>query len=259
MEYPGIIFCGARNNPRGLFGVTDHEVGHNWFPMLVNSDERRYMWQDEGFNTFINLYSKSAWYGEDVDISRAVQQTMELCSSSNCQPIVTAPDRTWPRWVGRLMYRKTGYGLWLLREYILGTDRFDDAWQGYMDAWYMKHPQPSDFFRAMEDGAGADLNWFWRGWFIEPHALDQAIAGVKMVDDGAIVVLDNLGDMVMPVRMRVEYKDGSSEVVDLPVEIWAQTSRWRAGIDTDGRRIKSVTLDPDEVLPDTDRANNQWR
>lgn len=259
MEYPGIIFCGARNNPRGLFGVTDHEVGHNWFPMLVNSDERRYMWQDEGFNTFINLYSKSAWYGEDVDISRAMQQTMELCSSPNCQPIVTAPDRTWPRWVGRLMYRKTGYGLWLLREYILGTDRFDDAWQGYMDAWYMKHPQPSDFFRAMEDGAGADLNWFWRGWFIEPHALDQAIAGVKMVDDGAIVVLDNLGDMVMPVRMRVEYKDGSSEIVDLPVEIWTQTSRWRAGIDTTGRKIKSVTLDPDKVLPDTDRANNQWR
>ncbi len=259
MEYPGIIFCGARNNPRGLFGVTDHEVGHNWFPMLINSDERRYMWQDEGFNTFINLYSKAAWYEEDVDIGRAVQQTMELCSSPNCQPIMTKPDRAWPRWVGRLMYRKTGYGLWLLREYILGTERFDDAWHGYMDAWYMKHPQPSDFFRAMEDGAGADLNWFWRGWFLEPSSLDQSIAGVKSVGDGAIVVLDNLGDLVMPVRMLVEYADGSSEVVDLPVEIWHQTSRWRAGVDTGGRKIRAVTLDPDEILPDTDRANNRWR
>jgi hypothetical protein len=258
MEYPGIIFCGARTNPRGLFGVTDHEVGHNWFPMVVNSDERRYMWQDEGFNTFINLYSKADWYEEDVDIRRAAQQTMELCSAENCQPIMTQPDRTWPRWVGRLMYRKTGYGLWLLREYILGQERFDDAFQGYMQGWYMKHPQPDDFFRAMEDGAGADLNWFWRGWFLEPYALDQAIAGVKNTSDGAIVVLDNLGDMVMPVRMLVEYKDGSSEIVDLPVEIWHQTSRWRAGLKTGGRSVKSVTIDPEGILPDTDRANNSW-
>ncbi|MFG0244902.1 MAG: M1 family metallopeptidase [Phycisphaerales bacterium JB052] len=259
MEYPGIIFCGARTNSRGLFGVTDHEVGHNWFPMVINSDERRYMWQDEGFNTFINLYSKAAWYETDVDFARAQQQTMQLCSSPNCQPIMTAPDRTWPSWVGRLMYRKTGYGLWLLREYILGQDRFDDAWHGYMNAWYMKHPQPSDFFRAMEDGSGMDLNWFWRGWFLEPSELDQAVAGVITTETGAIVVLDNLGDMVMPVRMLVEYKDGSSEVIDLPVEIWHQTSRWRAGIKTQGRTVRSVTLDPDGVLPDTDRSNNQWR
>lgn len=259
MEYPGIVFCGARTSPRGLFGVTDHEVGHNWFPMVINSDERRYMWQDEGFNTFINMYSKADWYDEDVDIRRAAQQTMELCNATNCQPIMTQPDRTWPRWVGSLMYRKTGYGLWLMREYILGNERFDDAFQGYMQGWYMKHPQPDDFFRAMEDGAGADLNWFWRGWFLEPYALDQAIAGVRNTDDGAIVVLDNLGDMVMPVRMLVEYKDGSSEVVDLPVEIWHQTTRWRAGLKTGGRTVKSVTLDPEGILPDTDRANNSWR
>jgi hypothetical protein len=259
MEYPGIIFCGARTNPRGLFGVTDHEVGHNWFPMVVNSDERRYMWQDEGFNTFINFYSKSAWYGEDVDLERAMQQTLELCSSVNCQPIMTKPDRAWPRWVGGLMYRKTGYGLYLLREYILGTERFDDAFQGYMQGWYFKHPQPSDFFRAMEDGAGADLNWFWRGWFLEPDALDQAVIAVKDTPDGPIVVLDNLGDMVMPVRMLVEYRDGSSEVIDLPVEIWHQTSRWQAGLQTKGKRVKSITLDPDEVLPDMNRANNRWR
>ncbi|MCA9275815.1 MAG: M1 family metallopeptidase [Phycisphaerales bacterium] len=259
MEYPGIVFCGARTNPRGLFGVTDHEVGHNWFPMVINSDERRYMWQDEGFNTFINMYSKADWYDENVDIRRAAQQTMELCSAPNCQPIMTQPDRAWPRWVGSLMYRKTGYGLWLMREYILGNERFDDAFQGYMQGWYMKHPQPDDFFRAMEDGAGADLNWFWRGWFLEPYALDQAIAGVKNTSDGAIVVLDNLGDMVMPVRMLVEYKDGSSEIVDLPVEIWHQTSRWRAGLKTHGRTVKSVTLDPEGILPDLDRANNSWR
>ncbi len=262
MEYPGIIFCGGRTSPDGMFGVTDHEVGHTWFPMVINTDERRYMWQDEGFNTFINFYSRAKWKGEEVDISRAMVQAIELCRESNTQPIVTAPDRAWPRWVGRLMYRKTGYGLYLLREYILGPDRFDDAFAGYMRHWSFKHPQPADFFRAMEDGSGMDLNWFWRGWFLEPYALDQAIAGVRVVNDqgvsGAIVVLDNLGEMVMPVRMKIKYKDGSSEIVDLPVEIWHQTTRWRAGIETDGRSIRSIELDPDRLLPDMDRSNNLW-
>ena len=258
MEYPGIIFCGGRTSPRGMFGVTDHEIGHNWFPMVINTDERRYMWQDEGFNTFINMYSKADHYENDVNISRAMQQTVELCSEPNCQPIMTAPDRTWPRWVGKLMYRKTGYGMYLLREFILGPERFDDAFGWYMSKWLFKHPQPADFFRAMEDGSGMDLNWFWRGWFMEPYTLDQAIAGVRFVDDGAVVVLDNLGDMVMPIRMRVEYADGESELVNLPVEIWHQTSRWRAGLDTGGRKIKSIELDPESILPDTDRSNNKW-
>jgi len=259
MEYPGIIFCGSRTNHDGMFGVTDHEIGHNWFPMVVNTDERRYMWQDEGFNTFINLYSKAAWNGVEVNVSRASDQTMQMSVAEQRQPIITAPDQTWPRWVGRLMYRKTGYGLYLLREYILGPERFDVAFEGYANQWMFKHPQPADFFRAMEDGAGADLNWFWRSWFMEPHALDQSIAGVQQLDGSAIVVLDNLGEMVMPVRMKVVYKDDSSELIDLPVQVWHQTNRWRAGIDTNGRRIRSIQLDPDEILPDMDRSNNQWK
>ncbi len=258
MEYPGIVFCGGRRGQRGLLGVTDHEIGHNWFPMVINSDERRYMWQDEGFNTFINMYSRADWNEEEVDITRAARQTMGTSRADNPQPIMTEPDRTWPSWIGGLMYRKTGYGLWLLREYILGPERFDQAWHGYMDAWYFKSPQPSDFFRAMENGAGMDLSWFWRGWFLEPATLDQAIAGVKLTGGGAIVVIDNLGDMVMPVRMDVKYKDGSGETIDLPVEVWTQTSRWRAGVDTGGKTIESVTLDPGEILPDTDRGNNTW-
>jgi len=258
MEYPGIVFCGARTSSRGLFGVTDHEIGHNWFPMVVNSDERRYMWQDEGFNTFINMYSRANFYDKEVNIKRAVMQTMAMSDVPNNQPIMTSPDRMWPRWVGGLNYRKTGYGLYLLREFILGPDRFDQAFHGYTSHWAFKSPQPADFFRAMENGAGMDLNWFWRGWFLEPATLDQRIAGVKHVEDGAIVVLDNLGDMVMPVRMEIDYDDGSSEIVDLPVEIWAQTSRWRAGIKTHGRMISKITLDPDKILPDTDRDNNTW-
>jgi hypothetical protein len=259
MEYPGIVFCGSRNNPEGLFGVTDHEIGHNWFPMIVNSDERRYMWQDEGFNTFINIYSKAAWYGKRPDIKRHMEQTTEICSSIHQQPIVTAPDRAWPRWLGRLMYRKTGYGLYLLREFILGRERFDDAFAQYIEWWVFKHPQPSDFFRTIEDAAGTDLSWFWRGWFLEPTSLDIAVVKVAQDEGGtAIVVLDSLGDMVMPVPMQIIYTDGTAESRTLPVEIWHTSTRWNAGIQTGGRKIDSVTIDPDEMLPDTNRKNNRW-
>ena len=260
MEYPGIIFCGARTNPEGLFGVTDHEVGHTWFPMIVNSDERRYMWQDEGFNTFINIYSKADWYGEAPDISRHMSQTVEVCSAHEPQPIVTAPDRTWPRWVGRLMYRKTGYGLYLLREFILGEARFDRAFAQYIGWWKFKHPQPEDFFRSMEDAGGVDLAWFWRGWFLEPAALDLGIAGVKQSgSESAIIVVDSVGDMVMPVPLTIRYLDGSEESTVLPVEVFHTTSRWNAGWATKGRVIKSVVIDEDELLPDVDRSNNRWR
>ncbi|MBO6514242.1 MAG: M1 family metallopeptidase [Phycisphaerales bacterium] len=262
MEYPGIMFCGSRTNPEGLFGVTDHEVGHNWFPMLVNSDERRYMWQDEGFNTFINIYSKAAWYGQSPDIKRHMDQTIEVCSAHNPQPIVTAPDRAWPRWVGRLMYRKTGYGLYILREFVLGKERFDDAFSQYIQWWAYKHPQPSDFFRTMEDSSGLDLDWFWRGWFLEPTSLDLAIAGVNKIDDSEqetyIVTIDSLGEMVMPVHMRIIYRDGTSEERTLPVEIWHVTTRWNAGIKTGGKEIDSITIDPHKLLPDVDRTNNRW-
>jgi len=267
MEYPGIIFCGARTNPKGLFGVTDHEIGHNWFPMLVNSDERRYMWQDEGFNTFINIYSKAAWYDEEPNIKRHAQQTSELCSARNPQPIITAPDRAWPRWVGKLMYRKTGYGLYLLREFILGRERFDPAFAQYIEWWAFKHPQPSDFFRTIDDASGADLSWFWRGWFAEPMTLDLGVVAVEPVRedkkanyyDTVVVVLESRGDMVMPVHLEIVYDDGEIEERTLPVEVWHVTTRWNVGISTGGRRIESVTIDPEEILPDVDRSNNTWK
>jgi len=267
MEYPGIIFCGSRTNPKGLFGVTDHEIGHNWFPMLVNSDERRYMWQDEGFNTFINIYSKAAWYEEEPNIKRHARQTSELCSASNPQAIITAPDRTWPRWVGKLMYRKTGYGLYLLREFILGRERFDPAFAQYIEWWAFKHPQPSDFFRTIDDASGSDLSWFWRGWFAEPMALDLGIVAVEPVKesgdanyyDTVVIVLESKGDMVMPVHLEIVYDDGQTEERTLPVEVWHVTTRWNVGVTTGGRRIESVTIDPGEILPDVDRSNNQWK
>lgn len=258
MEYPMIVFCGGRMNGDAMAGVTDHEVGHNWFPMVVNTDERRAMWFDEGFNSFGGIYSMAALHQREPDVSRHVGQTLDVMKAENPQPVMTEPDRHWHRWVGSLNYRKTALGLYLLREKVLGPDRFDAAFRAYMDRWAFKHPQPADFFRTMEDAAGADLAWFWRGWFLEAADLDQAVSAVFEDGERSVVVLDNRGRMVMPVFMRLTYADGSAEDVSLPVEIWSTTDRWRASIPTGGRRVVRVELDPDGVYPDTDRGNNRW-
>ena len=259
MEYPGIVFCGSRNNAKGLFGVTDHEVGHTWFPMIVNTDERRHVWMDEGFNSFINMYSKAAWYETDIDSSRYKRQTIQANTEENPMAIATAPDQVWGRWLGRLGYRKPAYGLYLLREVILGPERFDAAFRGYVHRWAFKSPQPTDFFRSMEDAAGADLAWFWRGWFLETASLDQSIDDVQVADDGqASATLTNHGRLVLPVHMRVTYSDDSVDNRILPVEAWHSTNRWRAWWNTDGRTIKRVELDPEGLLPDENTGNNIW-
>lgn len=257
MEYPMIVFCGSRTNDDGMFGVTDHEVGHTWFPMLVNSDERRHMWQDEGFNSFVNMYSKADWFARDVDIGRAIQQELQLAAARHPQRVDLAPDRQWTRWIGSLNYRKTALALYLLREVVLGPERFDAAFREYVRRWAFKHPQPADFYRTIEDAAGADLAWFWRGWFLTDATLDQGVAvAERRGDDGVVIDLRNEGEMVMPALLRVTFADGSTRDERLPVEIWSSTNLWRAWVGRGGR-VTRVQLDPDGLYPDTDRSDNE--
>lgn len=262
MEYPGIVFCGGRQSDRGLYGVTDHEFGHNWFPMLVNTDERRYAWMDEGFNSFVNIYTTQDFWGERRESGRGTaSDVLENQSQPNQQPMMTYPDNIWRGRLGYLAYGKPAAALWQLREFVLGHERFDRAFREYIERWAFKHPQPSDFFRTMEDVAGMDLAWFWRGWFYSTATLDQAVTGVEHADDGSWVYVDleSRDAMVMPVRMEVEYGDGTTELRDLPVEIWTTTNAWTAGWDPEGRRVVRVTVDPGAILPDMERSNNEWR
>ncbi len=262
MEYPMIVFCAERHDERGLYGVTDHEFGHTWFPMLVNTDERRYAWMDEGFNSFMNVYTVRDRYGDGARDRRSdVDAFTAQMARGQQQPITpTYADHVWRGRLGFLMYGKPAAALVLLREEVLGEERFDAAFRAYIDRWAFKHPQPADFFRTMEDVAGTDLAWFWRGWFLSTATLDQAVTGVEHTDDGSWVrvYLASRRDMVMPVRMRVYYDDGTSDERRLPVEIWATTTLWTDGWNPAGRRVVEVVVDPDNVLPDVDRSNNRW-
>jgi aminopeptidase N len=153
-------------------------------------------------------------------------------------------------------------GLTLLREQILGPDRFDFAFKIYIQRWAFKHPTPDDFFRTMENAAGENLQWFWRGWFLNNWRLDVAVREVKYVDNdaskGALITIDNLEKLAMPVILEIKTKSGKTNRVKLPFEIWERNNTWTFKYPST-EEIESVTYDPDKVLPDYNPDNNVWK
>jgi hypothetical protein len=263
MEYPGIIFCGYRDQTRALWGVTDHEFGHNWFPMIVGSNERKFPWMDEGFNTFINFYSTDAFNkGEFKNGKFDMHQLAPRIFRENADPIMSIPDVVQPQNLGWEAYNKPGFGLRMLRENILGPDRFDYAFKQYIARWAFKHPTPHDFFKSMEDGTGEDLGWFWRAWFYELWKLDQSVKDVAYIEQdpskGAIITIENLDKMAMPAVVEVELVGGAKERFTFPVEIWQRGGTWTFKTSTN-LPIKSVSIDPDHSFPDINSKNNIWR
>jgi hypothetical protein len=262
MEYPGIVFCGWQAKGADLWGVTDHEFGHNWFPMIVGSNERLFAWMDEGFNTFINsLASVDFNDGEYKSEPADLHKSAEVLTRPDLETIMSSPDNMKEANIGVLAYYKPSSGLVILREQILGTERFDLAFRTYVERWAFKHPTPDDFFRTMENVAGEDLSWFWRGWFQYNWRFDQGINGIKYVKNdpkqGVIITVENFEKMPMPIIVDIKTKSGTVERVKLPVEIWQKNTDW-AFKHNSTEEIQSITLDPDHVFPDSNESNNVW-
>ena len=262
MEYPGIVFCSYTSNGSGLWGVTDHEFGHTWFPMIVGSNERLFAWMDEGFNQFINSLSGDDFNnGEYKDPVMNMNEAAESLTGPHLEPVYTTPDVMQEDNIGYLCYFKPMSALVILREQILGKERFDNAFRTYIERWAFKHPQPDDFFRTMENVGGEDLNWFWRSWILNNWRLDQGIAKVKYYKNdaakGVFITIDNLDKMPMPVTLDIKTKSGKTSRLVLPVEIWMRNSSWTFKSDVN-EEIESITLDPEHKLPDYNTANNSW-
>ncbi|MEI6947916.1 M1 family metallopeptidase [Paraflavisolibacter sp. H34] len=261
MEYPGIVFCSFSDSGSGLWGVTDHELGHTWFPMIVGSNERRYAWMDEGFNTFINSLSTKAYNGgEFATFSFFPAEDMtSVVYSPKMDPLMTAPDVIQQQNLGIVAYDKPSNMLTALREVVLGPQRFDAAFREYISRWAFRHPTPWDFFHTMENVAGEDLSWFWRAWVFSNWKLDQGVKGVQYQENkpgnGAAITIENLEQMVMPVSVLVKEAGGKEYRVHLPVEIWQRGPEWTFTVPTT-KRITEVVLDPDKKLPDVNRKNN---
>ncbi|MDB5132962.1 MAG: hypothetical protein JWR02_2711 [Mucilaginibacter sp.] len=269
MEYPGIVFDGINDKGGELYWVTAHEIGHNWFPMIVGSNERRFGWMDEGFNTFIDIYAADAFnhgeYAPKRDGEYApgkgnpADEIVPIINDPNAPVIMTAADAIPEKYRHPIVYFKPAFGLVLLREQILGKNRFDYVFKNYIHLWAFKHPQPDDFFRSMDSGAGEDLSWFWKGWFYNNFKLDLALTDAQYVNNdpkkGIQVTVANKEQMAMPFTVEVVLKNGSKHRMYLPVETWLQNRTVTFTIRTTAE-AESVTVDPDAALPDMNRKNN---
>jgi hypothetical protein len=291
MEYPMVAFCGRRPQPdgsysdaveRGLIGVTIHEVGHNWFPMIVNSDERKWTWMDEGLNSFLQYYGQldyaqtycgAQWTQNEECVFQGTRgpppEIVGYMQDPDQVPLMTESDLIHKDF-GNNGYAKPATGLVMLRESILEEGPFDEAFSGYAKKWMFKTPKPADFFRSMEDGAGEHLAWFWRGWFYTTHANDQALESVSSqlaqdligsTEQGQYyhrVLVRNEGGLVMPLELEVTYQDGSTERIDLPVDVWRNNELTFTKGFFSSEALSKVVLDPDEAYADIDRSNNTW-
>jgi len=266
MEYPGMIFNDYKETRAPLWFVIAHEIGHNWYPMIVGSNERKYMWQDEGFNSYINYYANEIFNkGEYANDPALFTKKHFAWLDQNTLPDLRDPLMT----VSEAMdyaqhyqyYSKTAYGLKLLRDVVVGKDRFDYAFRKYTEAWAFKHPTPYDFFHCMNNAAGEDLNWFWKEWFFTVWTLDQAVTDVKYANNdpsgGVYITIENKGKMILPVILKIVQANGQSGTIQLPVEIWQRGALWTVKYNSTGK-IDKVILDPDNALPDVDRKNNVW-
>jgi hypothetical protein len=171
------------------------------------------------------------------------------------------PDALKEANIGTALYSKPGYALDLLRNDIIGAERFDYAFRAYIDRWAFKHPAPWDFFRTIENVTGEDLGWFWKGMFIENYKLDQAITAVSYVNDdatkGGLVTVANLDRMAMPIYLQYVTVSGKTGMVKVPVEVWQNGTTWIVKLNTT-EKLKSVTIDPNHVFPDINPDNNSW-
>jgi hypothetical protein len=268
MEYPGLAFDDIGLKSKDLFWITAHEIGHTWFPMIVGSNERRWAFMDEGFNTFIGIFESDDFshgiYGPKRDSEYSERgeppDTILKVLDDPAAPIILNRADAFPDpLLHPVEYFKTAYGLVLLRDQVLGPERFDRAFRKYIRDWAYKHPDPSDFFREIESEGGEDLSYFWRGWYMHNWTLDLAVDSAKYVNDdpkqGLTVTVSNRRPLVLPATLQVTYADGSKDRIRIPAEAWLSKSTATC-VFREAKPAASVTIDPDHVLPDDDRTNN---
>ena len=299
MEYPQMAFNPGRPDlPDGSYSdrmkylmikVTIHEVGHNFFPMIVNSDERQWTWMDEGLNSYVEMLAELD-YDPNFPLRRGLPKNIVPYMDGNqskIAPIMSKGDNVYS--FGNNAYGKPATALWILRETIMGPELFDHAFRTYSQRWMFKHPTPADFFRTMEDASAMDLDWFWRGWFYSTDVTDIGIKGVKKfikqdadkevnfiedTSEGLTFSSENVkkadsnffyeitfnkpGGLVMPIIAEYTYKDGTKERKVYPAQIWRYNDKEITKVIKSDKEIMSITIDPDLETADVDTSNNSF-
>ncbi|QXP73654.1 M1 family metallopeptidase [Tenacibaculum sp. AHE15PA] len=295
MEYPQICFNPGRPDLADggysdrvkyrMVKVTIHEVGHNFFPMIVNSDERQWTWMDEGLNSYMEMLAELD-YDKDFPITRGYPKNIVKYMSGDqarIAPIMSKGDNVYS--FGNNAYGKPATALWILRETIMGKELFDHAFATYSKRWKFKHPTPADFFRSMEDASAMDLDWFWRGWFYSTDVTDIGVKDVKKFytttnEDHSVnftedtsnglgftkkqskyhyeITYNKPGGLVMPIIVEFTYKDGTKEKKTYPAQIWRYNDKEVTKVFSSSKEVQNITIDPDLETADVDTSNNSW-
>ena len=264
MEYPMMTLMQPWADTLSLAGDLMHETGHMWFPMEVGSNETRHPWMDEGFTQFDVAQAMRILYGEPREGGRANDSEpgqrrlyLEAARRGDDPGLMRDGDR-YPQDLYFVMYYdKTAQVLVALRG-ILGEETFHRAYREYGRRWIGRHPYPEDFFNTIDDVSGRDLSWFWRTWFYEGWALDQAIGSVEVRGDSVAITVEDRGMAPMPVLLAVTRTDGSVQRVDVPVDVWLTGVRSHVVEVWAHPAVVRVEIDPDALFPDVDRTNQRW-
>jgi hypothetical protein len=251
MEYPMIIFNGSS------LGVTVHEFGHQWFPMMVGSNETRYGWMDEGFDGYITTTAIARINNTPADLAGGGTGYRRIAGSEFEAPMMWPADFAGP-YSGTQAYSKAPLALYALGG-VVGDSAVGRAFAEYARAWKHKHPTPYDFFFSMNHSLKRNLDWFWYEWFFTTYTTDQSIESITTSGSDAILTVRDKGDLVSPVIAALTFADGSKGTVVLGAERWFNGTRaLTERIPLNGRTIKSVVLDPENRFQDLDRSDNTW-
>jgi hypothetical protein len=266
MEYPMMTLMQGWADTLSLAGDLMHETGHMWFPMQVGSNETRFPWMDEGFTQFDVAQGMRVLYGEprqggrpnDSETGQRALYLHTVRAGQDAPLLTLGGGDDFPQALYFVMYYdKTAQALAALRA-VLGAETFHRAFVAYGRRWIGRHPEPWDFFNAIDDVAGRDLSWFWTTWFTEAWPLDQAIDSVTVTGDSAAIAITDRGLAPMPVRLAVTRADGHVERIEVPATVWLTGARHTAVRVAASPRITRVEIDPEGDFPDVDRTNQTW-
>jgi len=260
MEEPMMTIIGGYDGapPQALYGVINHEIAHNWVPMIVNTDERRRAWMDEGTTDFNDAEASADMYPGYDGKQGEFSSYIGLARTGHEGALMRYSDmldRTGH--YGVHAYTKPGTLLFTLRS-LLGEEDFYRAYHGYMQTWAFKHPKPWDFFNYFNQSTGQDLDWFWQTWYYETWALDQTIESITPGSEGTEIVIFDAGDAPMPTHLAITLANGETLEREIPVEHWLAGNRTASVSVPAGQEVTEVEIDPNGDFPDIHRWNNYW-
>ncbi|HET6230765.1 MAG TPA: M1 family metallopeptidase [Longimicrobiaceae bacterium] len=259
MEYPMLVFIARPEAAADLQSVIAHEVGHQWFPMMVGSDEASFAWMDEGINSWDEDEMRADFFPGTDPWAETRTTYLRVAGKDNEVPLMRHTDLVSPYGARTVAaYTKPAVVMRSLRA-VVGTDAFNRAMTTYAREWRLKHPYPWDFFHTVERVSGQKLDWFFYPWWFETGTLDQAIASVRPVDGGVEVTVRDFGQIAMPTTVVVTGDNGATTEAEIPVSAWlgGHTRTVTVTVPAMGRATR-VELDPRQLFPDVDRANNVW-